>query len=193
MQKPAKLGLPGAKSRFDEFQATHQLQAFATHFVGAFLPFHRALLYAHEKALRNECGYDGWQPYWQEQLDAGHFYNSSIFDPDLGFGGDGSGPDHCITNGRFANYTNPIGPAYEYNNHCIDRQFNETLSALSSQADVDKCLNLPDWLSAWPCIEANPHLGGHAGVGGEVGCGNSKSRVQWSLVLTCVPDVQWRV
>ena len=33
MKKPAKLGLPGAKTRFDELQAIHQLQAYATHFV----------------------------------------------------------------------------------------------------------------------------------------------------------------
>lgn len=63
MKKPATLGLPGAKTRYDEFQAIHQLQAYATHFVGAFLPFHRAILHAHESALRTECGYTDWQPY----------------------------------------------------------------------------------------------------------------------------------
>lgn len=83
MKKPATLGLPAAKTRFDELQAVHALQAYATHFVvsttrmlstppirwtlttankGAFLPFHRALMHAHETALRTECGYQGWQP-----------------------------------------------------------------------------------------------------------------------------------
>ena len=33
MKKPAYLGLPGAKTRFDELQAIHQLQAYSTHFV----------------------------------------------------------------------------------------------------------------------------------------------------------------
>ncbi|KAF2843051.1 hypothetical protein M501DRAFT_993882 [Patellaria atrata CBS 101060] len=33
MQKPTKLGLPGCKTRFDELQAVHQLQAYSTHFV----------------------------------------------------------------------------------------------------------------------------------------------------------------
>jgi tyrosinase len=33
MKKPARLGLPAAKTRFDELQAIHQLQAYATHFV----------------------------------------------------------------------------------------------------------------------------------------------------------------
>jgi len=80
MKAPAKLGLPGARTRFDEFQAIHQLQAYATHHVvcleprpsklvtisrsqltfplqGAFLPFHRLLMLAHETALRDECNY----------------------------------------------------------------------------------------------------------------------------------------
>jgi hypothetical protein len=33
MQKPATIGLPSAKTRFDELQAVHQLQAYATHYV----------------------------------------------------------------------------------------------------------------------------------------------------------------
>lgn len=33
MGKPSKLGLRGCKTRFDELQAVHQLQAYATHFV----------------------------------------------------------------------------------------------------------------------------------------------------------------
>ncbi len=86
MKKPANLGLPGARTRFDELQAIHQLQAYATHFVvsrspspsleahapgqdvtvdnpqGAFLPFHRMMMLSHENALRNECNYTGYQP-----------------------------------------------------------------------------------------------------------------------------------
>ena len=33
MHKPGNLSLPGTKTRFDELQAVHQLQAYATHFV----------------------------------------------------------------------------------------------------------------------------------------------------------------
>jgi hypothetical protein len=33
MQKPATLGLRGTKTRFDELQAVHALQAYATHYV----------------------------------------------------------------------------------------------------------------------------------------------------------------
>lgn len=38
MRKPATIGLPGTKSRFDEFQAMHQLQAYAIHYVVSKIP-----------------------------------------------------------------------------------------------------------------------------------------------------------
>lgn len=33
------------------------------HIQGAFLPFHRLLIHAHEYLLEAECGYTGGQPY----------------------------------------------------------------------------------------------------------------------------------
>ncbi|KAK0737959.1 hypothetical protein B0T18DRAFT_335390 [Schizothecium vesticola] len=173
MKTPATLGLRGAKTRFDEFQSIHQLQAYSTHFVGSFLPFHRLMLHAHETALRNECGYIGYQPYWQEQLDAGKFSRASILDPVYGFGGDGSRTTGCITNGPFANYTNSLGPGYEITNHCIDRRINDAISAFSAQSYIDACLAMRDFETAWPCIEGQPHTGGHAGIGAQMGNGVS--------------------
>ncbi|KLU89830.1 hypothetical protein MAPG_08799 [Magnaporthiopsis poae ATCC 64411] len=165
MKKPARLGLPGARTRFDELQAIHQLQSWATHFVGAFLPFHRLMMFAHETALRTECGYTGYQPYWQEQLDAGRFSKSVVFDPVYGFGGNGRRSDGCITDGPFANYTNALGPGYMVTDHCIDRGINDYFSLGSSQGYVDYCLRQTTWERAWQCIEAQPHTGGHGGVG----------------------------
>ncbi|KAK4112247.1 Di-copper centre-containing protein [Canariomyces notabilis] len=168
MQKPARLGLPGAKTRFDELQAIHQLQAYATHFVGSFLPFHRLMMHAHESALRSECGYTGYQPYWHEQIDAGKFSRSVLLDATYGFGGDGSRTTGCITNGPFVNYTNSLGPGYEVTSHCINRRISDLASMGSSQAQVDACLAMKDFETAWPCIEGQPHSGGHAGVGGQM-------------------------
>jgi len=62
MNTPAELGLRATRTRFDELQSCHILQAEITHFVGAFLPFHRLLMWAHEELLRNDCGYTGAQP-----------------------------------------------------------------------------------------------------------------------------------
>lgn len=107
--------------------------------------------------------------YWHEQRDAGKFRSSVVFDPVYGFGGDGSGArNQCITTGPFANYTNALGPGYQVTDHCIDRRISDSASAGSSQAQVDRCLAMRDFASAWPCIEGQPHAGGHAGVGGQM-------------------------
>ena len=62
-------------------------------------------MHAHEYLLRTECGYSGAQPYWDEARDAGSFATATILDPKTGFGGDGKGPNGCLADGPFANYT----------------------------------------------------------------------------------------
>ena len=62
MGKPATLGLPGTQNRFEELQAIHQIPAAISHNVGAFPPYHRLHMHAHEHAMREECGYKGAQP-----------------------------------------------------------------------------------------------------------------------------------
>jgi tyrosinase len=61
MKAPAKLGIRGAKTRFDELQSVHILQSEIRHFTGSFLPFHRLMMWAHEELLINDCGYKGAQ------------------------------------------------------------------------------------------------------------------------------------
>ncbi|KAL4752251.1 hypothetical protein BDW72DRAFT_212133 [Aspergillus terricola var. indicus] len=56
---------PGARSRFDDFQATHILHTRTIHATGSFFAWHRHFVYLYEKALREECGYTGYQPYWE--------------------------------------------------------------------------------------------------------------------------------
>jgi tyrosinase len=105
--------------------------------------------------------------YWDEPLDAGSFSTSVVLDPITGFGGDGSGPSNCITDGPFATFQNNLGPGYWTNTpHCINRLVNDTVSIMSGQPDVDECLAKPTYLDFWPCLETAPHIGGHGGVGG---------------------------
>ena len=101
-------------------------------------------------------------------MDAGKFKKSVVMDPVYGFGGDGSGVQGCIKDGPFKNYTNSLGPGYEITNHCINRQITEFMSVMSAQTSVDTCMAAKDFSVAWPCIEGNPHGGGHGGVGGQV-------------------------
>ena len=54
--------VPGAKSRFDDFVATHINQTLSIHLDGIFLSWHREFVWLYEKALQEECGYQGTQP-----------------------------------------------------------------------------------------------------------------------------------
>ncbi|KAM7197047.1 tyrosinase [Naviculisporaceae sp. PSN 640] len=197
MAKPATLGLPSTTNRFEELQSIHQIPAAITHNVGAFLPYHRLHMHAHERALREECGYKGAQPYvsslplttltltnitpqnryWDEPRDAGHFSTSVVLDPITGFGGNGTGfgglnpqPNMgCIQDGPFASFVNNLGPGHLKGvPNCIYRFVNDTVSLMSSQIYVDECKAKPNYLEFWPCLETAPHVGGHGGVGGKM-------------------------
>jgi tyrosinase len=63
--KPAKTpqeAAPGAKTRFDDFVATHINQTMTIHYTANFLSWHRYFVWLYEEALRTECGYKGSQP-----------------------------------------------------------------------------------------------------------------------------------
>ncbi|KAL8686040.1 MAG: hypothetical protein Q9224_005571 [Gallowayella concinna] len=66
-KKPAKSDkkiVPGARSRFDDFVASHIQLAYEIHFNGNLFAWHRTFLWEYEQALRKECGYSGAHPYW---------------------------------------------------------------------------------------------------------------------------------
>lgn len=53
---------PGARSRYDDFVATHINQTMGIHYTGTFLAWHRYYIWNFEEAMRNECGYTGDYP-----------------------------------------------------------------------------------------------------------------------------------
>ncbi|KAK1751191.1 hypothetical protein QBC47DRAFT_85536 [Echria macrotheca] len=168
MSKPTRLHLRGARTIFDDFQSAHVSLTEIVHYAGQFLPYHRLFVWAHEEALRRECGYRGAQPYWNETQDAGSFSTSVVLDPTTGFGGNGVGASRCIVDGPFANYTNSLGPGYLINDHCIDRSVTDFVSWAAHKQYADRCLAKSDWLSFWTCVEAAPHTSGHAGIGSQM-------------------------
>jgi len=111
-------------SRLSGTDAYVSVAPLQIHFTGHFLPWHRSFTHRFERALREECGFKGGQPYWDwtkglyplrafrshpnvliSNLDAKDFYNSPIFDPDLksGLGGWGDPKDDFqITTGAFS-------------------------------------------------------------------------------------------
>ncbi|KAG8526301.1 uncharacterized protein KY384_000294 [Bacidia gigantensis] len=81
--KPAKISkseAPGARSRFDDWDAVHIKLTNNVHFSGLFLHFHRYFLWLYEKALQDECGYKGTQPYWDWTLSWQDPSKSTVFD-----------------------------------------------------------------------------------------------------------------
>ncbi|KAF6747277.1 hypothetical protein DFP72DRAFT_1016478 [Ephemerocybe angulata] len=68
-----------ARSRYEDFQATHIDLTERIHLVGHFLPWHRHQINLYGRALRNECRYKGPIALLQ----------SPIFDEVTGFGGNG--------------------------------------------------------------------------------------------------------
>ncbi|KAL7265818.1 hypothetical protein RUND412_011655, partial [Rhizina undulata] len=104
--------------------------------------------------------------YWDEARDAGKYNESDLFYGTVNFGGNGNGTDGvagCITDGPFANLTLHIGPEQTDTDHCLKRNFNETLALGNSQSYVDVCLAETAIEEAWPCIAHEPHVSTHGG------------------------------
>lgn len=86
---------PGAKSRFDDFNVIHIQKTLQVHYTGNFQPWHRWFLFNYEKALRDECGYKGYQPYWDWAKYAAAPERSPIFNGDpYSLGGNGAYTPH---------------------------------------------------------------------------------------------------
>ncbi|MCJ1314108.1 hypothetical protein MMC25_007788 [Agyrium rufum] len=83
--------IPGAINRRDDFTAVHINQTFGVHLDAVFLGWHRNFLYLYETALRKECGYTGYQPYWDWTKSASNISAYPLFDGSkYSIGGDGS-------------------------------------------------------------------------------------------------------
>lgn len=136
----------------------------------------------------------------------GHFNVSPIWDPVLGFGGDGrvvkniSEEFRCVENGPWARYnvsltSNPDDPLWD---RCLERDFDNGLGERSSSPSkvlkgllaFDKYANFSELdFAAWgedpnaggPNETGGPHTTGHIAVGGEVRY-SKYSRITKSIV-----------
>lgn len=146
---------PGVRSRFDDFGALHINQTSIIHFTSIFYTWHRYYTWLYEQTLRNECGYNGTQPYWDwsstDTIAAHPLFDGS----DTSISGNGEAIDHnsyvliptptvtnvtiqsgtgggCLTSGPFANLTVHLGPhgapvsdGLTYNSRCLTRDFRD--------------------------------------------------------------------
>ncbi|RGP71029.1 tyrosinase [Fusarium sporotrichioides] len=133
-EKPSKADpsfAPGARTRYDDFVAVHINQTSSIHATGNFFTWHRYFVYAYEKALRDECGFKGTQPYWN-WFETGNVSTNPLFDgSETSMGGDGKYFKHngtkssnpagdivlpsgagggCIDSGPFAGAVANLGP-----------------------------------------------------------------------------------
>ncbi|KAN0077682.1 hypothetical protein V8E54_005986 [Elaphomyces granulatus] len=126
--------VPGAKTRYDDFIATHINQTLIIHWTGTFLAWHRWYAWTFEQVLKNECGYPGTLPYWNWPASAGGLEKNPIFDgSDTSLSGNGAYIANkseivvkfadfpiiylpagtgggCVTSGPFVNHTINLGP-----------------------------------------------------------------------------------
>ncbi|KAF0637824.1 hypothetical protein FPSE5266_11583 [Fusarium pseudograminearum] len=131
-KKPSKADqtfAPGARSRYDDFVAVHINQTLSIHGTGNFFTWHRYFTWAYEKALQDECGYKGTQPYWN-WFETGDFATNPLFDgSETSMSGDGKYFEHdgawsgkqnifipsgkgggCIKGGPFVGAVANLGP-----------------------------------------------------------------------------------
>ncbi|KAF9700786.1 hypothetical protein EKO04_001956 [Ascochyta lentis] len=196
-KKNAVSGIEHAINRFDDHEAVHNSQTLDIHWVGHFILWHRYFVATYEKALRDECGYTGGQPYWDWSQDAEpqspnstKIFESAIFDPVTGFGGNGdyvaptaqtnpynitgSTGGGCVQDGPFV----PTNFMLNFpTRDCLRRDFNPRI--MNTWADpklVEEVLEQKDYTSFARAIENVPsfdlpniHGSGHFGVGGAQG------------------------
>ncbi|KAF9051998.1 hypothetical protein BJ165DRAFT_1384778 [Panaeolus papilionaceus] len=158
-----------SRNRFDEFQALHIAVADQVHLVGHFLAWHRYFLHRYERELKEKCGYNGANPYWDWSIDADSpdpesITKAPVFDPHTGFGGDGvpgtyTVPDDpsgtsrifvndfrgCISNGPFVNYRPIHGPGKFVGDHCLTRGIDNTMKVFLNTTIVNNTLARPNF------------------------------------------------
>ena len=108
--------------------------------------------------------------WWDEQKDAdsGNMWQSSMWGADA-FGGNGTGSDYCVRDGRFSNLTLHIGPGDEDTDYCLRRAW-DTKNAIANanSTALEMCNAYNTYAPWWNCISNIPHKGVHTYIGGVV-------------------------
>ncbi|KAG8791499.1 hypothetical protein FRC12_009030 [Ceratobasidium sp. 428] len=122
----ATSGIPPMNKRasyYDDFVYAHMDSNVKDHFTGLFLPWHRWYLHWLEKALKDECGFQGTLPFWdwsrdtKNGIEASPVFNSSKI---YGLGTLGSNAtNYTVTDGAFGT----VFRAYP-TPHVVTRQYN---------------------------------------------------------------------
>ncbi|KAL3899720.1 MAG: hypothetical protein SGCHY_001839 [Lobulomycetales sp.] len=145
-----------AKIHWDHFDTAHSSPAF--------LPWHRKILVDFEADLTRVAGKQIHLPYWDWTLNSQNPERSDLLRPDA-FGGGGTGPNLCVTDGRFANWVNEDGS-------CLRRGFrrNETIAAFYPGEVVNNAVQTSsNFDTIWRNLEGGIHSNVHVYIGGDFG------------------------
>ncbi|KAL6922686.1 hypothetical protein FSST1_006712 [Fusarium sambucinum] len=91
---------------------------------------------------------------------------SPLLDPVTGFGGNGTEPDGCVTDGPFSNTILHIGPGQTLSDHCLSRSVNEMNSTLGNETYIQQCNDKSTYVDFWETTGMTTHGAGHSGIGG---------------------------
>ncbi|KAI9051865.1 hypothetical protein LZ554_004122 [Drepanopeziza brunnea f. sp. 'monogermtubi'] len=171
--------VPGVRSRFDDFAALHINQTTTIHWTSIFYAWHRQYTWLYEKALREECGYTGYQPYWDWSSTSTHAAHPLFDGSETSISGNGKAVAHssyvliptptvinitatsgtgggCLTTGPFANFTINLGPfgapvqdGFAYNPRCLTRDFRDNVLPASLSYDNVTLAMLQDDLQSF--------------------------------------------
>lgn len=113
---PSVLAGIGSPSLWDDFVHVHQLANALAHNTAAFLPWHRLFLSTFDVNIRSRCNYTEAMPYWDWSIDSQAPEASPVWSPNA-FGGTGSGPNHCLSDGIKAvtQVPSPISQSHSHN------------------------------------------------------------------------------
>ncbi|KAK9775831.1 hypothetical protein AB5N19_01477 [Seiridium cardinale] len=156
-----------SKNRYEDIVRVHQMMVNSVHGNGIFLFWHRYYVWTLEQIMKDECGFQGSFPWWDETLVAGKFAESSIFTAEF-FGSlpqPSGDKGTCITDGYFANTVCHIGPGSDFQTHCLSRAVNETLTMSVTLDFVTTCNLRTTYSDMENCAEYGPHGYGHNGIG----------------------------
>ncbi|KAI0153378.1 hypothetical protein BJ166DRAFT_500349 [Pestalotiopsis sp. NC0098] len=199
LEKPSKEYpvVPAANNRYEDFVAAHISDVWNAHFVGAFYPWHRWLLFHFEQEIQS-CGYKDGLPYWDWTLDTAsedEFLSSPIFDTVGGFGGNGQyvpanqltpAPTMllarpqlaanrtgggCLVDGPFAGMSSELGPRdnlQRNGRHCVTRDLGYAYMWNTTDLGlVNAAMRFPNFGLYGNKTEYSYHAGGHWAIGGE--------------------------
>lgn len=83
MEQPSQLNSAlylGAINRIFDYSAIHINRTKTVHLNGFFFTWHRMFVWLYEQDLKNLCGCNGTQPYWNWHATAANLAGSAVFD-----------------------------------------------------------------------------------------------------------------